>query len=101
MILRHPLRVALNPLLSTAGWVLPELVSGSVIVASILGLPLIGPLLLEALRSQDMYLAGALILLFGKFLIGKDGNIVKRFEPPTAPDAPEVIKAIEEALAAK
>lgn len=38
---------------------------------------------------------------FGKFLIGKDGNIVKRFEPPTAPDAPEVIKAIEEALAAK
>lgn len=65
VVLRHPLRVALNPFLSTAGWILPELVSGSVIVASILGLPLIGPLLLEALRSQDMYLAGALILLLG------------------------------------
>lgn len=65
LILRHPVRVALNPLVSTAGWLLPELVSGSVIVASILGLPLVGPLLLEALRSQDMYLAGALILLLG------------------------------------
>ena len=69
MILRHPLRVALNPFLSTAGWILPELVSGSVIVASILGLPLIGPLLLDALRSQDMYLAGALILLLGMLTI--------------------------------
>ncbi len=69
MILRHPLRVALNPFLSTAGWILPELVSGSVIVASILGLPLIGPLLLQALRSQDMYLAGALILLLGMLTI--------------------------------
>ncbi|MBA3869509.1 MAG: ABC transporter permease [Anaerolineae bacterium] len=69
MILRHPLCVALNPFLSTAGWILPELVSGSVIVASILGLPLIGPLLLQALRSQDMYLAGALILLLGMLTI--------------------------------
>jgi peptide/nickel transport system permease protein len=69
MILRHPVRVALNPFLSTAGWMLPELASGSVIVASILGLPLIGPLLLEALKAQDMYLAGALILLLGVLTI--------------------------------
>jgi peptide/nickel transport system permease protein len=69
LIVNHPLRVALNPFLSTAGWMLPELVSGSVIVASILGLPLMGPLLLEALTSQDMYLAGALILLFGVLTI--------------------------------
>jgi peptide/nickel transport system permease protein len=65
LIWRHPVRVALNPFLSTAGWMLPELVSGSVIIASILGLPMIGPLLLEALRAQDMYLAGALILMLG------------------------------------
>ncbi|MBC7813022.1 MAG: ABC transporter permease [Burkholderiales bacterium] len=65
LILRHPVRVALNPFLSTAGWILPDLVSGSVIVAAILGLPLMGPLLLDALRAQDMYLAGALILLLG------------------------------------
>jgi peptide/nickel transport system permease protein len=69
LILRHPVRVALNPFLSTAGWILPDLVSGSVIVAAILGLPLIGPLLLEALRAQDMYLAGALILLLGTLTI--------------------------------
>jgi peptide/nickel transport system permease protein len=69
LILRHPVRVALNPFISTAGWILPELVSGSVIVASILGLPMIGPLLLEALRAQDMYLAGALILLLGVLTI--------------------------------
>ncbi|MFN8447719.1 MAG: ABC transporter permease [Anaerolineae bacterium] len=69
LILRHPVRVAVNPFLSTAGWILPELVSGSVIVASILGLPMIGPLLLEALRAQDMYLAGALILLLGVMTI--------------------------------
>jgi len=65
LILHHPVRVVLNPFLSTAGWILPDLVSGSVIVAAILGLPLMGPLLLEALRAQDMYLAGALILLLG------------------------------------
>ncbi|MBC7812775.1 MAG: ABC transporter permease [Burkholderiales bacterium] len=69
LILRHPVRVALNPFISTAGWLLPELVSGSVIVASILGLPMIGPLLLDALRAQDMYLAGALILLLGVLTI--------------------------------
>lgn len=69
LILRHPVRVSLNPFLSTAGWILPELVSGSVIVASILGLPMIGPLLLEALRAQDMYLAGALILMLGVLTI--------------------------------
>jgi peptide/nickel transport system permease protein len=69
LILRHPVRVALNPFLSTAGWILPELVSGSVIVASILGLPMIGPLLLDSLRAQDMYLAGALILLLGALTI--------------------------------
>lgn len=69
LVLRHPVRVSLNPFLSTAGWILPELVSGSVIVASILGLPMIGPLLLDALRAQDMYLAGALILMLGVLTI--------------------------------
>lgn len=65
VIFRHPVRVSLNAFLSTAGWILPDLVSGSVIVAAILGLPLIGPLLLQALTVQDMYLAGALILILG------------------------------------
>ena len=49
--------------MSTVGYILPELVSGSIIVAVVLSLPTTGPLLLRALVSQDMYLAGAFILL--------------------------------------
>lgn len=63
VILKYPVRVALNPFISTAGWVLPGLVSGSIIVAVVLSLPTAGPLLLRSLLSQDMYLAGAFILL--------------------------------------
>ncbi|HEX2619612.1 MAG TPA: ABC transporter permease [Phototrophicaceae bacterium] len=63
VIMKYPVRVALNPFISTVGWVLPGLVSGSIIVAVVLSLPTSGPLLLRALLSQDMYLAGAFILL--------------------------------------
>ncbi len=64
-ILKYPVRVALNPLVSTIGWLLPALVSSSVIVSVVLNLPTAGPLLLRSLTSQDMYLAGAIILLLG------------------------------------
>jgi peptide/nickel transport system permease protein len=60
---RYPLRVALNPFISTVGWVLPLIFAGDVIVGQILGLPTIGPLLLNALKTQDMYLAGSLIMI--------------------------------------
>jgi peptide/nickel transport system permease protein len=63
LLLRYPVRLALNPFISTIGWVLPNLVSGSVIVAVVLNLPIAGPLLLQALLSQDMFLAGAFLLL--------------------------------------
>ncbi|WP_205857484.1 ABC transporter permease, partial [Phytoactinopolyspora endophytica] len=63
ILFRYPLRVAVNPFLSTVGWVLPSLVSGEIIVSQVLSLPTTGPLLLQALKSQDMYLAGAIILL--------------------------------------
>ncbi|HMR33197.1 MAG TPA: ABC transporter permease [Geminicoccaceae bacterium] len=63
LILAYPVRVALNPFVSTIGWVLPSLVSGAVIVSVVLSLPTTGPLLLRALLSQDMYLAGTVILL--------------------------------------
>lgn len=62
LVLRYPVRVALNPFISTVGWVLPTLISGELIVSTVLNLPTAGPLLLQALKSQDMYLAGAFIL---------------------------------------
>jgi peptide/nickel transport system permease protein len=63
LILKYPVRVALNPFVSTIGYALPGRVSGSVIVSVVLSLPTAGPLLLRALVSQDMYLAGAYIFL--------------------------------------
>ena len=62
LVLRYPVRVALNPFISTVGWVLPTLVSGDVIVATVLSLPTAGPILIQALKTQDQYLAGALLL---------------------------------------
>ncbi|MAE64960.1 MAG: ABC transporter permease [Phycisphaeraceae bacterium] len=68
-ILRYPVRIALNPLISTIGYLLPYLVSGSVIVSVVLGLPTVGPLLLRALLAQDMYLAGAIVLILGALTV--------------------------------
>ncbi len=63
LLIKYPVRVALNPLISTIGWVLPGIVSGSVITAVVLGLPTTGPLLLRALQNQDMYLAGSMVMI--------------------------------------
>ena len=63
LLMKYPVRVALNPFVSTIGWILPTLVSGEIIVAVVMNLPTTGPLLLRALLVQDMYLAGSLILI--------------------------------------
>jgi peptide/nickel transport system permease protein len=63
LLMRYPVRLAMNPFVSTIGWILPHVVSGSVIVAVVLNLPIAGPLLLQSLLSQDMYLAGAFLIL--------------------------------------
>ncbi len=63
LLMKYPVRLALNPFISTIAWLLPNLVSGSIIVAIVLSLPTAGPLLLQSLMAQDMYLAGAFILL--------------------------------------
>ena len=65
VILKYPVRVALNPFASTIGYTLPYIVSGSIIVSVVLGLPTVGPLLLKALIAQDMFLAGTIVLLLG------------------------------------
>ncbi len=64
LVTKYPVRLALNPLISTIGWYLPQLFSGSLIVATVMNLPNIGPLLLRALTQQDMYLAGSILLIY-------------------------------------
>jgi peptide/nickel transport system permease protein len=65
LVLKYPVRVALNPFASTIGYLLPFVVSGSIIVSLVLSLPTVGPLLLKALIAQDMFLAGTIVLLLG------------------------------------
>ena len=71
LILKYPVRIAVNPFISTVGWELPELLSGDVIVATVMALPTVGPILLEALLVQDMYTAGSILLILtGLTVIG-------------------------------
>lgn len=63
LIIKYPLRIAINPVISTVGWVLPSLVSGTVITAVVLGLPTAGPVYLRAIRAEDMSMAGAFMML--------------------------------------
>ena len=65
LIMKYPVRMALNPAISLTAYILPFLVSGSIVVSVVLGLPTVGPILLKALVAQDMFLAGAIILLIG------------------------------------
>ncbi len=65
LIVKYPVRAALNPFASSLAYLFPYLVSGSVIVSLVLGLPTVGPLLLQALVAQDMFLAGTIVLLLG------------------------------------
>ena len=69
LVLKYPVRVALNPFASNLGYMLPQMVSGSAIVSLILSLPTVGPLLLDALLHEDMYLAGAIVLLLSAMTI--------------------------------
>lgn len=69
LLWKYPVRLALNPFVSTVGWSLPTLISGDTIVAVVLGLPTTGPLLLSSLLSQDMYLAGSFVLILSAFTV--------------------------------
>ena len=67
LLFKYPLRMALNPFISDIGSLLPHVISGAAIVSVVMSLPTTGPMLLNALRSQDMYLAGS-FLMFMAFL---------------------------------
>ena len=62
LLFKYPVRAAINPIISTIGWILPAIVSGETITAIVLSLPTTGPLLFTALMAQDMYLAGSTIM---------------------------------------
>lgn len=69
MVLKYPVRMALNPLVSTLGYLLPVLMSGSVIVSVVLSLPTEGPLLLRALLAEDMFVSATIVLLLGSLTV--------------------------------
>lgn len=63
VLFRYPVRIAVNPIISTIGWILPSIVGGEVLVSIVLNLQTTGPVLLQAVLFQDMYLAGSIILI--------------------------------------
>lgn len=63
LVLKYPLRLALNPFISGIGMIFPQLVSGGAIVGIVLSLPTVGPMLLSALQAQNMYLAGSMLMV--------------------------------------
>ena len=69
VIMKYPVRLALNPLVSTLGYLLPVLMSGSVIVSVVLGLPTEGPLLLRALLAEDLFVSAAIVMLLGTLTV--------------------------------
>ena len=69
LTLKYPVRIALNPLVSTLGYLLPLLMSGSIIVSVVLGLPTEGPLLLRALLAEDLFVSATIVLLLGTLTV--------------------------------
>jgi len=69
LLLKYPVRMALNPIISTVGWVLPGLVSGEVLVSIVLSIQTTGPLLLRAVLAQDMYLAGSIVMILSTLTV--------------------------------
>jgi peptide/nickel transport system permease protein len=69
LLMKYPVRMAINPLISTVGFVLPALVGGEVLISIVLSLPTTGPVLLRSVQSQDMYLAGGIILILSTLTV--------------------------------
>ena len=74
LLFKYPVRLALNPFISGIGGLFPQLISGGAIVAMVLSLPTVGPLMLDALMVEDMYLAGSMLMVLS--LLGVFGTLV-------------------------
>jgi len=69
LLFKYPVRVAINPLISTIGWMLPAIISGEILVSIVLNLQTTGPVLLRAVMSQDMYLAGSITMVLSALAV--------------------------------
>ncbi len=69
LLLKYPLRIALNPFVADIGNILPRIISGAVLVSVVMNLPTTGPMLLRALQSQDMYLAGSFLMFLSLLVV--------------------------------
>ncbi len=69
VLYKYPFRIAINPVVSTVGWTLPALVNGELLVSLVLGIPTLAPIFLNALRSQDMFLAGSIVLILSALTV--------------------------------
>lgn len=69
LIFKYPVRIAINPLVSSIGWILPSIISGETITSIVLNLPTCGPVLFRALMTQDEYLAGSFILILSSLAV--------------------------------
>jgi len=69
LLYKYPFRIAINPAISTIGWILPGLVGGELLVSFVLGLPTLAPIMLEALMNQDMFLAGSIIMVLSSLTV--------------------------------
>ena len=69
LLLKYPVRVAINPLISTIGWILPAAIGGEIVVSLVLNLPTVGPILLSSVLNQDMYLAGGILFMLSSLTI--------------------------------
>ena len=69
LLFKYPFRIAINPLISTIGWLLPAVVGGEVVISKVLNMPTTGPVLLKALMGEDMYLAGCILFLLSSLTV--------------------------------
>ena len=69
VLFKYPFRIAINPVVSTIGWILPALVSGELLVSLVLGLPTLAPVFLESLLNQDMFLAGSIVMILSTLTV--------------------------------
>jgi peptide/nickel transport system permease protein len=69
LLFKYPFRIAVNPTISTIGYLLPSLVGGELLVSIVMGIPSLGPILMQALLSQDMFLAGSIVMILSSLTV--------------------------------